>query len=87
MKNIARTHVLLPIKILSEIDKIVGKRKRSLFLAEAAREKLANLTLIEALDEVAGIIKQDDYPEWKTRKDTSRWVSTIRERDEEARRR
>ncbi|MFH0775297.1 MAG: hypothetical protein V2A53_07410 [bacterium] len=86
MEAIARTHVLLPARLLSEIDRIVGKRKRSAFLAEAAKEKMVNIALLKALDETAGVIQQEEHPEWRTRKDTFSWVRGIRERDEEARR-
>ncbi|MEK9149345.1 MAG: hypothetical protein AAB267_04790 [Candidatus Desantisbacteria bacterium] len=87
MENVVRTHVLLPTEVLSAIDKIAGKRKRSFFLVKAAKEKLANLALLSVLDETAGVIQEDDHPEWRTRKDTANWVSTIRKKDEEVRRR
>ncbi|MDO9028025.1 MAG: hypothetical protein Q7U68_04100 [Candidatus Roizmanbacteria bacterium] len=36
----AKAHVVLDSDILDEIDRIDGKRRRSLFIEEAAREKL-----------------------------------------------
>jgi metal-responsive CopG/Arc/MetJ family transcriptional regulator len=35
-----KAHLVAPREILEEVDQIAGKRKRSLFIAEATREKL-----------------------------------------------
>jgi metal-responsive CopG/Arc/MetJ family transcriptional regulator len=35
-----KAHLVLPKEILEEVDQIAGKRGRSLFIAEAALEKL-----------------------------------------------
>lgn len=40
MKESVRTHVLVPREILEAVDRLVGQRRRSQFLAEAAQEKL-----------------------------------------------
>ena len=37
MTETARAHVVLPRKLLEEIDALVGKRKRSEFIAEVLK--------------------------------------------------
>ena len=46
-----KTHLVLPQEILEEVDQIAGKKKRSLFIAEAAREKLEQERFLKILDE------------------------------------
>jgi metal-responsive CopG/Arc/MetJ family transcriptional regulator len=40
-RSTVRTHVIIPVELLETIDRLVGRRGRSTFLAEAAAEKLA----------------------------------------------
>ena len=40
--NKAKAHLVFPQELLDSIDKLVGKRKRSKFVAEAIEEKLEN---------------------------------------------
>ena len=80
-KKMERTHVLLPRSLLEAIDRQVGQRKRSEFLAEAAREKLERLALLEALEATAGVLKEEDYPEWKDSESIASWVETLRSAD------
>ena len=35
----SKAHLIIPQEILAEVDRIAGKRRRSLFFAEATREK------------------------------------------------
>ena len=77
-QEMTRTHVVLPRSLLEAIDGQVGQRKRSEFLAEAAREKLDRLTLLRALEATAGVIKGDDYPEWQDPGSVARWVEELR---------
>ncbi len=78
-----RTHVVLPDEILDEIDKLVGKRKRSQFLAEAALEKLKRMEFLRVLEEGAGLLKDEDTPGWETPEETSRWLAQVRGRDQD----
>lgn len=60
-----RAHVVLPEDLLLRIDRTIGKRKRSRFLAEAAEEKLERDRLLAAIDAAAGAWKPKDHPEWE----------------------
>jgi hypothetical protein len=61
----SRAHVVLPEDLLQRIDRMIGKRKRSRFLVEAAEEKLERDRLRDAIDSAAGAWKPEDHPEWK----------------------
>ena len=47
-----RTRVVLDERLIRDIDRLVGTRRRSSFLTEAAEEKLMRLRQLKALDEV-----------------------------------
>ncbi len=79
----ARTHVLLPDDVVEEIDRLVGKRRRSQFLAEAAREKLEKIELLRALDETAGIFENEMISGWETAESTSKWLAESRSLDQD----
>lgn len=74
----ARTHVVMPDDLLLAIDEIVGKRGRSRFLEEAAREKLERLELAEALNATAGIARGRKYRHWQDREVAAAWVRETR---------
>jgi hypothetical protein len=76
-----RTHVILPDKLIAEIDSLVGKRKRSRFVEEAIREKLKRKSLLKALTETAGVLPAGEYPQWETTEKTAAWVRESRQRD------
>jgi len=78
-----RTHIVLPESLIEEIDSVVGKRKRSRFVEEAIREKLKKRLLLKELQETAGILLSEEYPQWETAQKTAGWVREIRERGEE----
>jgi Arc/MetJ-type ribon-helix-helix transcriptional regulator len=71
-----RTHIILPEPLVSEIDRLVGKRGRSEFLALAAQKELRRLQQIRALENVAGAWKDKDHPELKM--GAARWVKELR---------
>ena len=76
-----RTHVILPDRLIEEVDEVVGKRKRSHFVEEAIREKLKRGALMKALRETAGVLSPEEYPEWETPAKTAAWVRESRRRD------
>ena len=76
-----RTHIIIPEPIVSEIDRLVGKRGRSEFLAQAAEKELRRLQQISALERVAGTWKDKDHPELKA--GAGRWVKELRKESEE----
>ncbi|CAN5557759.1 hypothetical protein BH24ACT26_BH24ACT26_00010 [soil metagenome] len=73
----ARTHVVMDDKVLEQIDQIAGRRGRSRFLEEAAKEKLARLRLLETLRDTAGAI-DSDHPYWGESHSAAEWVRATR---------
>ena len=82
-----RTHVSMPTPRLREIDKLVGPRGRSEFVAEAAAEKVRRVNLLTALTNVAGSLKDDDGvpTEWQTPEGTVHWVRDLRQESDDRR--
>jgi hypothetical protein len=74
--NARRTHIVISESLVSEIDRLVGKRGRSEFLAQAAEKELRRLRQIRALEKAAGAWKDKDHPELKA--GTTRWVKGLR---------
>lgn len=54
-----KTHLVFPRELLEMIDKLIGKRKRSKFVVEATKEKLARERFARVLKKllVAGPIE------------------------------
>lgn len=77
-----RAHVVLPEELISEIDRLAGKRKRSQFIEAAVRDKLTRDRLGVALERAAGVVAPEDYPQWDTPEKISEWVRKLREGDE-----
>ena len=76
-----RAHIILDNEIVKDIDNLVGKRRRSRFITEAVCAKLRQMKLLTALKETAGILSDEEHPEWKTSKDVASWVRESRKRD------
>ena len=53
----------MPEDLVEEIDRVVGARKRSAFLADLARRELKRRRLMEILAHPDPIWKDDDHPE------------------------
>lgn len=79
--NTKRTHVVLPADLVSQIDTLVGKRKRSRFLADLASREVKRLRLLKALKRAAGSWKDEDHPELKN--GAAAWIEQLRQEDEE----
>jgi Arc/MetJ-type ribon-helix-helix transcriptional regulator len=71
-----RTHIVIPDPIVDEIDRLVGKRRRSEFLVQAAERELLRLRQIRALEKIGGAWKERDHPELK--RGAARWVKELR---------
>ena len=80
----SRTHIVLPSDVLREIDALVGKRGRSAFLAEIARQEVRRRRLLAFLDRREPAWQAKDHPELK--KGAAAWVSKMRREEERARR-
>lgn len=75
----AKAHLVLPREILEEVDQIAGKRKRSLFIAEATREKLERERFLKTLEETKGAWSNRSHSELKTGKDVEQYVKEKRQ--------
>jgi len=74
-----RTHVVMPTELVRSIDELVGRRARSRFLAEAAQEKLRRVRQRQAIESVAGSLRNANIPGWETPEAASEWVRASRE--------
>jgi hypothetical protein len=78
-----RAHVLMPRETVEAIDRVVGRRGRSRFLADAAEEKLRRIRLLEAADRVAGSLANVDTPGWNSPEEADEWVRALRRADDD----
>jgi predicted transcriptional regulator len=85
MNNMSTTrmHIVVPDDLARELDERVGKRGRSRFFTRAAAKELARLRLLEALEDAAGALADEDIPEWRTPEEATAWVRALRAQDEE----
>jgi hypothetical protein len=58
-----RAHIILPEDLLAEVDRLVGERGRSAFLAEVLQREIQRRKLLSALREARGSWKSEDHPE------------------------
>jgi predicted transcriptional regulator len=81
-KEAFRTHIVLPREVVDDVDRLVGHRRRSQFMAEAVQEKLRREKLSAALAATAGALKDVDISHWATPEETSAWVRGLRQEDD-----
>ncbi len=81
-KDTIRTHVVIPRELVASIDRIVGHRGRSQFLADAAAEKLARMRLSQAAKQAAGSLANVDVPGWESSEAAAEWVRASRSADD-----
>jgi hypothetical protein len=72
-----RAHVLLPEDLAREIDAIAGRRGRSKFLVETAREAVRRRKLLDFLEQKQPAWKQSDHPDMPG--DSADWVRELRQ--------
>lgn len=75
-----RTHIVIPEPLVTEIDRLVGKRGRSQFLTQAAEKELRRLQQIKALESAAGAWRDKDHPE--LRGGAAQWVRELRKQSD-----
>jgi len=75
-----RTHIVISEQLATDIDRVVGKRGRSSFLAQAAERELLRLRQIKALKAASGAWKDKDHPDLKD--GAAAWVKKIRRENE-----
>ncbi len=74
-----KAHLVIPHEVLEEVDRIAGKRKRSLFITEATREKLERELFLKTLDETKGAWADKNHPELRTNKDVEQFIREKRQ--------
>ena len=75
-----RTHIVIPEPLVSEIDRLVGKRGRSEFLTQAAEKELRRLQQIKALEGGVSSWRDKDHPELQG--GAAKWVRELRKENE-----
>ncbi len=76
--RVSRISVMLPARLLGEIDRAAGARRRSAFLAEAAREKLAKLQFDRASARAFGAWTDAAHPDLMIDADLARYRERLR---------
>jgi len=69
---------MLPDELLAAIDRVAGARRRSAFLAEAAREKLGRIRFERAAARAFGSWTDAEHPELMTDVDLARYRQRLR---------
>ena len=80
--DIVRTNITFPKELLLDVDKLVGKGKRSAFLAESVRDYLARLKFARIAKESKGILNLKDYPQFATSKKASSYIRNLRKEND-----
>ena len=75
-----RTHVVVPVELVEEIERLSGKRKRSWFITQAVKKEIQRINFLNAVKETSGIWNDEDHPEFK--KGVENWVRRLRDEDE-----
>ena len=78
-----RTHIVIDKDLVDLVDKLVGRRGRSQFFAEAVKDKLRQARLARVAQNVAGSLADVDIPGWESSASAAEWVSASRRADEE----
>lgn len=71
--RMSRTNVMLPDDLLDQIDRVAGERRRSAFLAEAAREKLGRIRFERAAARAFRSWTDSGHPDLMTDADVNRY--------------
>jgi len=75
-----RTHIVIPAMLAAEIDRLVGRRRRSSFLTQAALREVKRLRMLRALRRARGAWKSENHPELKG--GAAAWVDKLRRGEE-----
>ena len=78
----ARAHVIIEEDIVKEIDSLIGKKKRSSFIASAAKKELKRVKQLSIIKKFKGVWKDADHPELTGKEGTYKLVRKLRDEDE-----
>jgi metal-responsive CopG/Arc/MetJ family transcriptional regulator len=73
-----RVHITLEEDVVEEIDRAVGPRRRSSFIADAVRKELESKRRWETMRSAVGSISDEGHP-WDD--DVAKWVHDSRRED------
>lgn len=76
--RMSRINVMLPAGRVGEIDRVAGSRRRRVFLAEAAREKLGMLRFNRAAARAFGAWTDAAHPDLMTDANLARYRQRLR---------
>ncbi|HBV97160.1 MAG: hypothetical protein JL50_21180 [Peptococcaceae bacterium BICA1-7] len=82
MEKTKLTPIRFPADLLNDLDKYVNDGSRSKFIIEATRKELQRVKQRKAIQKAAGILGQNNYPQFKTAEDISDWVRKLRDESE-----
>jgi hypothetical protein len=77
--RLRRVHVVMPSDLVEAVDALVGKRRRSQFIAETVDAELRRRRLDAALAEMDGALADFDIPGWETPEAAAAWVRALRD--------
>jgi Arc/MetJ-type ribon-helix-helix transcriptional regulator len=76
----SRSHITFPKEVRADLDRLVDKRHRSKFVADAVRKELLIVRQRDALRLASGSWKDKDHPELKA--GTEAWIKRLRRESE-----
>jgi hypothetical protein len=82
-KSTKRAHILLPEDLAREIDALAGRRGRTAFLVETARQEVRRRKLLAFLDQEQPVWRSKDHPELA--KGSGNWVRSLRKKSSRGR--
>lgn len=80
MTQLAKTHILFPIPLLRDIDRLVGAGRRSRFVIEATEEKLKRIHFLKTLDATSGAWSTTRHPKLRSQSGVNRFLKMVRRR-------
>lgn len=72
-----RAHFTTSQELINEVDRLVGPRRRSEFLNEAAKEKIERAKLLKTTRSMLSLPPVDE-PEWSTPEAVAKWLHELR---------
>jgi hypothetical protein len=79
-----RAHVILPEDLIDDIDRRVGRRKRSQFISETLDAELRRLRRIEAAEAAGGSLRDVDVPGWESAESSIAWLRQLRRQSDDS---
>jgi hypothetical protein len=72
------TNLSLPAELVAQVDEIAGPRGRSAWIEEVVRRAVRRERFYRVGRSLAGSLKAEDYPHWRTSEDVVAWVREMR---------